>query len=136
MRAYFELFNFNRFYRTIVNFLSENLLFLTNIFVDESIVCYGMYGCFSKESPWINNKTRTVIEFPAHPSLINPIFCLKTRYNAKECQYLDYTNRSSIFRSYYTPNHKTYVVVHGFLDDGQKSWILVRNDSRVSQIHR
>lgn len=106
---------------------SVNFVNIDWIFTDDSIVCYGMYGCFSKENPWTNNRTRPVAEFPAHPSAINPTFCLRTRYNPKECQILDYTNRSSIFRSYYTPLHKTYFVVHGFLDNGEKSWILVRN---------
>lgn len=87
-----------------------------------------MYGCFSKESPWVNNKSRPITEFPLHPSTVTPTFCLKTRYNSKECQYLDYTNRSSIFRSYYTPFHKTYVLAHGFLDNGEKPWMLVRYD--------
>lgn len=85
-----------------------------------------MYGCFPVTSPWINNHTRPVANFPDHPFRVNTGFCLHTRYNPTECQYLDFNNRTSIFQSFYTPFHKTYFVAHGFMDTGDKPWMKVK----------
>lgn len=93
--------------------------------VDDTMICYGMYGCFSISSPW-TDINRPVTEFPDHPAKISPRYCLHTRYNRNYCQYLDHTNRSSIYRSFFTPFHKTYVVTHGFLENGDKPWLKVR----------
>lgn len=83
-----------------------------------------MYGCFSIIEPW-KDAVRPVCNFPEHPTKINATYCLHTRYNPNECQYLNFMNHSSIFRSFFTPYHKTYFITHGFLESGDKPWLKV-----------
>ncbi|XKL62611.1 hypothetical protein PGB90_002444 [Kerria lacca] len=98
------------------------------LFENETMKCYGMYGCFSIIEPW-KDAVRPVCNFPEHPTKINATYCLHTRYNPNECQYLNFMNHSSIFRSFFTPYHKTYFITHGFLESGDKPWLKAISDN-------
>lgn len=88
------------------------------------MVCYGMYGCFSTIEPWIDTR-RPVCNKPESPATVNTTFCLVTRYNPSSCHYLNFLNHTTIYRSFYAPGHKTYMLAHGFLDHGEKAWLKV-----------
>lgn len=104
--------------------LNSSLIMPVFFFSDDTLICYGIYGCFSVVSPWIDT-SRPVTNFPEYPAKVSPKYCLHTRYNRDYCQYLDHENRSSVYRSYFTPFHKTYVLTHGFLENGEKPWLKV-----------
>lgn len=84
--------------------------------------CYDIYGCFSINYPW-SSLRRPVTLFPESPEKINPIYCLYTRRNPKECQRLRLGDPSSIFRSNLMANKKTHFITHGYLETAEKPWV-------------
>lgn len=110
-------------YYAVCTLIQNNSTYL--IASDTTLKCYGIYGCFSIITPW-KDTSRPVSNFPEHPAKVDPRFCLLTRYNLNECQYLDHNNRTTIYRSFFTPFHKTYFIVHGFLESGDRPWMKVR----------
>lgn len=93
-------------------------------FADTTMKCYGVYGCFSIVAPW-QDTSRPVSNFPETPGKVDPRFCLHTRFNPTECQYIDYTNDTSVQSSNFLPHHTTYFVMHGFLESGDRPWMKV-----------
>ncbi|XP_050534680.1 pancreatic triacylglycerol lipase-like isoform X1 [Daktulosphaira vitifoliae] len=99
------------------------------------VKCYGEYGCFSVTGLW---EDRPANAFPEHPEKVNPQYCLHTRTNKDECQWLYHKDPNSIYESNLIPSMPTYFVTHGFLEGGQRSWlkeisnqILSRNEANV-----
>jgi pancreatic triacylglycerol lipase len=87
------------------------------------VKCYGEYGCFSVSGPWLHNSSRPVNLFPEHADKIAPRYCLYTRSNRNECQYLDHKDPGSVAASNVIPSMPTYFITHGFLEGGDRPWL-------------
>ncbi|XP_050430682.1 pancreatic triacylglycerol lipase [Adelges cooleyi] len=101
------------------------------------VKCYGEYGCFSVVGLW-QDTTRPVNVFPERPEKVSPRYCLHTRRNRQNCQWLNHKDPSSIYGSNMIPSMPTYFITHGFLEGGDRPWlkeiakqILNRNDANV-----
>ncbi|XP_049844178.1 pancreatic triacylglycerol lipase-like isoform X1 [Schistocerca gregaria] len=86
----------------------------------DSTRCYGIYGCFSTDSPW-TSETRPISLPPESPEKINPYFCLYTRRNRHECQRLELMRWNA---SYLNPRQNVVLISHGYLENGQKPWLM------------
>ncbi|XP_032683043.1 pancreatic lipase-related protein 2-like isoform X2 [Odontomachus brunneus] len=85
--------------------------------------CYLPYGCFYIGSPWSGDK-RPVSTFPTHPDDINPRYLLYTREQG-EYHNLVIDDLETIEESPLKKNKNLYFIIHGFLENGDKtSWIL------------
>lgn len=82
-------------------------------------VCYDKYGCFSDEPPFDNS----LMALPSHPESIGTKFSLHTRADAlKKKEFLSADN-SSISNSSFNPLRKVKFIIHGFIQNGQTSWV-------------
>lgn len=106
--------------------VTNNITLIDNgtdpFFRNDTMVCYGIYGCYSTAAPW-KDVGRPVSNLPEPPEKIDTTFCLYTRYNPDTCQILNYTDKNSIYRSFLIPFHKTYFIAHGFLETGERPWM-------------
>lgn len=85
--------------------------------------CYLPYGCFYIGSPWSGDK-RPVSTFPEHPDIINPRYLLYTR-KAEKYHKLKIDHLKTIKESPLKKDKNLYFIIHGFLENGDKtSWIL------------
>ncbi|XP_034185595.1 pancreatic lipase-related protein 2 [Osmia lignaria lignaria] len=98
--------------------------------------CFEPYGCFYIGSPW-SGENRPVSTFPARPDTINPRYILYTR-DQTEPQELKIDKFETIHQAPLRKNSNLYLIVHGFLDNGDKTWVLrtmkellLREDSNV-----
>ncbi|XP_069837853.1 pancreatic lipase-related protein 2-like [Dendropsophus ebraccatus] len=87
-------------------------------------VCYDRLGCFTNHYPWAGTMQRPLSRLPWAPEKINTRFLLYTKDNLNSHQELSAKNTHSISKSNFRPNRKTHIIIHGFLDDGQKSWMV------------
>lgn len=85
--------------------------------------CYQPYGCFYIGSPW-SGEGRPVSTFPARPDSINPRYMLYVNGRVAEPYELK-IDRPDVIRSSPFKSHRNlYFVVHGYLDNGDKTWVL------------
>lgn len=89
--------------------------------------CYPPFGCFYIGSPW-SGGTRPVSTFPAKPDSISPLFVLYTRENIDNPHVLIIDDTESIKKSPLRRNSNLYFIIHGYLDNGNKTWVLVMSD--------
>uniref|UniRef100_A0A224XLV6 Putative pancreatic triacylglycerol lipase n=1 Tax=Panstrongylus lignarius TaxID=156445 RepID=A0A224XLV6_9HEMI len=94
---------------------------------DPGAVCYDGLGCYPVSYPW-TDETRPVSNYPEHPDKVDPVFCLYTREHQHVCHRLRYNVSSTIFESKIVPTHRTYILAHGFLENGDKRWLKVLKD--------
>ncbi|XP_069837854.1 pancreatic lipase-related protein 2-like [Dendropsophus ebraccatus] len=87
-------------------------------------VCYDRLGCFTNHYPWAGTLQRCVSRLPWAPEKINTRFLLYTRDNVNSYQKLSAINTTTISKSNFQPNRKTRFIIHGFLDNGKKSWMV------------
>lgn len=86
--------------------------------------CYEPYGCFYIGAPW-SGENRPVSTFPARPDSINPRYTLYTREQGEKPHELKIDNFETIRKSSLNKKNNLYFVIHGFLDNGDKTWVLV-----------
>lgn len=86
--------------------------------------CFDPYGCFYIGSPW-SGENRPVSTFPARPDSINPRYMLYTRDNKAEPRELKIDKYETIRGAHLKNDRNLYLIVHGFLDNGDKTWVLV-----------
>ncbi|XP_069835810.1 pancreatic lipase-related protein 2-like [Dendropsophus ebraccatus] len=86
--------------------------------------CYDRLGCFTNKVPWAGTLQRPVSRLPWAPEKMNIRFLLYTRDNLNSYQQLSAINNTTISKSNFQPNRKTHIIIHGFLDNGQKSWMV------------
>lgn len=83
-------------------------------------VCYGEYGCFTARAPFGGTLQRPFGACPLNPSVIGTKFYLYTRSNRNV--------ESRIVRDspnlYFNPDLETKFIVHGFIENGFKDWII------------
>ncbi|XP_069837852.1 pancreatic lipase-related protein 2-like [Dendropsophus ebraccatus] len=89
-----------------------------------SEVCYDRLGCFTNHYPWAGTLQRPVSRLPWAPEKINTRFLLYTRDNVNSYQELSALNNNTISKSNFRTYRKTHIIIHGFLNDGQTSWML------------
>ncbi|XP_014218707.1 pancreatic lipase-related protein 2-like isoform X2 [Copidosoma floridanum] len=85
--------------------------------------CYQPFGCFYIGSPW-SGGNRPVSTFPIKPESINPLFLLYTRKNIGDPHGLLIDRPETIKRSPLRKNSNLYFIIHGYLDNGNKTWVL------------
>lgn len=99
--------------------------------------CYKPYGCFSIGAPW-SGENRPVVTFPARPDSINPRYILYTRSHLENPHDLMIDHFDTIRKSPLRKHGNLYFICHGYLDNGNKTWVLrlmkellIREDSNV-----
>ncbi|XP_076756831.1 pancreatic triacylglycerol lipase [Xylocopa sonorina] len=99
--------------------------------------CFEPYGCFYIGSPW-SGENRPVSTFPTRPDSINPRYILYNRENVDKPYHLKIDKREIIRNAPLKKKSYFYLIIHGFLENGDKSWImrtvkelLVREDCNV-----
>ncbi|XP_063229930.1 pancreatic lipase-related protein 2-like [Bacillus rossius redtenbacheri] len=85
-------------------------------------VCYEPYGCFDNFYPW-RDVNRPISYLPEDPEKIHANFCLLTRRNSNRCQYLSASDPNTLYRANVNQHDFTYVICHGYVENGRKSWI-------------
>ncbi|KAJ8687643.1 hypothetical protein QAD02_023437 [Eretmocerus hayati] len=85
--------------------------------------CYEPYGCFYIGSPW-SGGSRPVSTFPERPDTVNPLFLLYTRDTMDDPEELLIDRPATILESSLRKNEKLYYIIHGYLDNGNKTWIM------------
>lgn len=88
--------------------------------------CFDPYGCFYIGPPW-SGENRPVSTFPARPDSINPRYLFYTRDNVGQPWELKIDNNETIRETPLLKRSNLYFIVHGFLDNGDKTWVMVRN---------
>ncbi|XP_011688302.1 PREDICTED: pancreatic lipase-related protein 2-like [Wasmannia auropunctata] len=99
--------------------------------------CYDPYGCFYIGPPW-SGENRPVSTFPVRPDNINPRYILYTREQVEKPYELKIDDFETIQKSPLNKKNNLYFIIHGFLDNGDKTWVLrvmkellVREDCNV-----
>lgn len=82
-------------------------------------VCYDQYGCFVDTYPFGGTLPRPLSLLPSKPSEINPLFRLYNRQSPKTGEYITPSNQGKLFN----PSLKTKVIIHGFLNSENTSWV-------------
>ncbi len=73
-------------------------------------VCYGKYGCFSKEEPF-----NSIALLPAPPAIVAPKYRLYTRSNPDKPHFINDDNLTKLQTSNFSGSKKTVLVVHGYI---------------------
>lgn len=90
---------------------------------DNSIRCYGVYGCFPVTGdPWIT-ELRARNEHPSSPEVISPRFPVFTKNSRTHPKFIDINDPFYVNKLGIDPKGTIYFVTHGFLDSGDKLWI-------------
>ncbi|CAL4070421.1 unnamed protein product, partial [Meganyctiphanes norvegica] len=84
-------------------------------------VCYGAYGCFSLDAPWLGDE-RPVAVAPWPPYELELELCLHTQQQP-DCHVLDVENFSTIRNSTLNTSSHLYVITHGFIESRNISWM-------------
>uniref|UniRef100_A0A452T618 Triacylglycerol lipase n=1 Tax=Ursus maritimus TaxID=29073 RepID=A0A452T618_URSMA len=86
-------------------------------------ICYGHLGCFSDEKPWCGTLQRPLKLFPWDPKNIDTRFLLYTNENPNNFQLITATDLSTVEASNFQLDRKTRFIIHGFIDNGEESWL-------------
>ncbi|XP_051161707.1 inactive pancreatic lipase-related protein 1-like [Leptopilina boulardi] len=99
--------------------------------------CYQPYGCFYIGAPW-SGDNRPVSTFPMRPDNINPRFLLYNRKEPNKSHSLIIDKKETIQNSPLKKDSTVFFIIHGYLDNGDKTWVLrmtkellTREDSNV-----
>ncbi|XP_073451925.1 pancreatic lipase-related protein 2-like isoform X2 [Aquarana catesbeiana] len=87
-------------------------------------VCDDRLGCFSDEYPWSLTLQRPIPHLPLPPEIINTRFLLYTRDNLNTYQEISAIQHNTIEESNFKTFRKTRFIIHGFLDNGENSWMI------------
>ncbi|XP_043911896.1 pancreatic lipase-related protein 2-like [Protopterus annectens] len=87
-------------------------------------VCYDRLKCFSDEPPWAWTIQRPIAKLPWTPEIINTRFLLFTQQNPLVYQEISAIDPSTISASSYNSSRKTRFIIHGFIDKGDKYWLV------------
>ncbi|XP_003409157.1 pancreatic lipase-related protein 2 [Loxodonta africana] len=116
---------------------SWTLSFLLLATVRGKEVCFEHLGCFSNEEPWVGIPQRPLDIFPWDPKDIDTRFLLYTNENQNNYQLITATDPDTIRASNFQPDRKTRFIIHGFIDEGEESWLLdmCKNMFKVEQVN-
>lgn len=85
--------------------------------------CFEPYGCFYIGPPW-SGENRPVSTFPARPDSINPRYQLYTRDKIGHPHELKIDKFETIREAPLRNQSNLYLIIHGFLDNGDKTWVM------------
>ncbi|XP_015586710.1 pancreatic lipase-related protein 2 [Cephus cinctus] len=98
--------------------------------------CYQPYGCFFIGPPW-SEENRPVL-FPDRPDSIHPRYVLYTRNHTESSDIVEIDQFDIIHQSNFRKHKTLYFIIHGYLDNGDKTWVLrtmrellIRDDANV-----
>ncbi|XP_006920897.1 pancreatic lipase-related protein 2 [Pteropus alecto] len=102
-----------------------------------SEICYSHIGCFSDSEPWGGTVIRPLKIFPWSPEKIGTHFLLDTSENPNTFQVL-FSDPSTIETSNFQTDRKTRFIIHGFIDEGDESWLtdICVNTFQVEEANR
>lgn len=83
-------------------------------------VCYDDLGCFTDEKPFGGTLQRPLSSLPESPDRVGTKFMLYTRDNPNKADIITYQS----IGSYYDPLKPTKFIVHGFLHNAIKDWVI------------
>ncbi|KAL9951922.1 hypothetical protein ACROYT_G044676 [Oculina patagonica] len=96
-------------------------------------VCYGKYGCFTRDKPFNN----FLVWLPQEPSKVGTSFHLYTRNSRDSSQIIDDNDEGKLKASNFDISKRTIIVIHGFMENKDK-WgtrmkdaLLAREDCNV-----
>lgn len=101
-------------------FISVYFIFLA---ITEAI-CYGVYGCFSIAPPWVGDTERPITNFPESPSKMKVKFPLFNKYNRNTPHYVDVNDPENVRNFRINPNAKLFLIAHGYLESGDRPWVM------------
>lgn len=87
-------------------------------------ICYGVYGCFSIEPPWVGDTERPITYFPESPSKMKVKFPLLNKYNRNTPHYVDVNDPENVKNFRINPNAKLFLIAHGYLESGDRPWVI------------
>lgn len=93
--------------------------------VESRTVCYDGLGCFTDDHPFSWTIQRPIAFLPDTPEKVGTKFRLYTRQNQNEPEIIRYDSLGS----FYDPYLPTKFIVHGFLHNGIKKWVLDMKDA-------
>lgn len=96
------------------------LLFISD---PEQPRCYGIYGCFPVNGPWGGDQ-RPISSYPETPMKINTRFAVYTKHNRHMPKFLSLNETGETKYSGIHPKGMIYVIAHGYLDSGDRPWVL------------
>lgn len=85
--------------------------------------CYQPFGCFYIGAPWYG-ENRPVVLFPTRPDKISPRYLLYTRSTLNNPDELKIDEEETIRNSRLRRNAAVYFIIHGYLENGDKTWVL------------
>ncbi|MFA8343507.1 MAG: hypothetical protein ACEPO8_11115 [Rhodothermaceae bacterium] len=78
--------------------------------ITANAVCYGKYGCFTRDKPFNN----FLVWLPQDPSDVGTSFHLYTRNNREISQIIDDNDEGKLKTSNFDISKRTIIVIHGF----------------------
>ena len=91
-------------------------------------VCFDNLGCFTDEYPFSSTLQRPICYLPDTPEKISTKLMLYTRRNQYNADLVRYNS----IGQYYDPKKPTKFIIHGFLHNGIKKWVLDIKDNFLS----
>lgn len=85
--------------------------------------CFGIYGCFPITGPF-GGDTRPISNYPETPMKINTRYAVYTKHNRHLPKYLSLNESAETKFSGINPKGNIYVIAHGYLDSGDRPWVL------------
>ncbi|XP_046476732.1 inactive pancreatic lipase-related protein 1 isoform X1 [Neodiprion pinetum] len=85
--------------------------------------CYQPFGCFYIGEPWYG-ENRPVVDFPMRPDKIGPRYLLYTRNTLNNPDELKIDQDTTIRNAHIRPDGNVYFIIHGYLENGDKTWVL------------
>lgn len=82
-----------------------------------------MFGCFHINGPWVTDQ-RPISQFPESPMKINTRFAVYTKHNRHYPKYLSLNETDETKYSGIHPKATIYVIAHGYLDSGDRPWVI------------
>jgi pimeloyl-ACP methyl ester carboxylesterase len=102
------------------------LILSLSVYIAESkTVCYGDLGCFSDSYPFWCFPQRPLSTLPDPPEKIATKFTLYNRHGATKGHVIRY----DFIGDEYDPKKETKFIVHGFLENAVKPWVLEMKDA-------
>ena len=84
--------------------------------------CCADLGCYSSTGEFFDLTHRPINSVPSCPLKDKLKYHLNTRRNPKVTQVLNSYETSTIASSNFDPSQKTFIIIHGFLDDHRWPW--------------
>lgn len=92
-------------------------------------ICYDGYGCFTNDPPFSGSLARPVGLLPQKPSTIQTRFFLYTRNNPLDRVEVSSNSTTSLFNPYLP----TKLIIHGFIHDSLRYWVLNIKDALLEK---